>query len=99
MCEALFSLVFRQFSKESIFAFSAVAVVAFGVDERVMSTRANRASIFGVHVEVAPVGSEEEIYGLCFQKAEGACVVGGDDKVVFVAEEDVTGVHVRTADT
>lgn len=45
------------------------------------------------------MGSEEEIYGLCFQKAEGVCVFGGDERMVFVAEEDVTGVHVRTTDT
>ncbi len=99
MCEALFGLVFRQFSEESIFAFGAVAVVACGVDCGVVSTRHNQASMFCVHVEAAPVGSEEKIYGLCFHKAEGACVVGGDDRVVFVAEEDVTGVNVRTADT
>jgi hypothetical protein len=81
----LLGLLFRQFGEEGFLAIRDVAVVAFGVDEGIRCCSDEESRVLGIHVVVAAVGSEEEIDGLGFEKAEGALVVGGDAGVVFVA--------------
>jgi hypothetical protein len=85
------------FGAERILAFRDVGLISFGIDEWVPALGLH-LFVFRLHSEIRAVGSEEQIAGQALQYREGLHVVIRDLRVVFVAHQNVAGIHIRTAD-